>query len=387
MYRNLGLGAAVLAGAVLAAAAVRAAAPAAAEEPDDPLVKRNAVKGDPGKLPDGYFVYDCGVRRTGLYMTPLRKFQKSVVPHTENDYPQTLATSDDGAWILYWTPKELLGVDRGANASYPARLILVRRDGSGYTEIPTGGKFKVGPNKKSGEDTNCANLGSGFLRRSPYGDATLDYQTKNAEIWYAGGRSIHALRVDLSATPPKIGAERRILYVPPEQDARNQTFEIEGNPFRSVDVSGSHIFCNGYMWTIPDGGKGTAGTKTRYPQNYGGCAWAMSHDGSFIAKNGRVGSHVTPGGHSGFNLYEFLENTAPKYSEDEIGEKHRVSTNFALPGLHYAHCYNGTNQREYLTCMFQGGWLIHWPTNTWYQIVPSNTGPLNTAAWLPKGKV
>jgi hypothetical protein len=339
-----------------------------------PFIKNNAPLGNNSTLPDGYCAYDHGTT-SGLTVTPLKIYQPVNINAAINDYPTNIEISDNGEWILYWTPKQVLGLDRQASYTYPARLILVKKDGSGYTEIPTGGKLKAA------DATNCVSLGSGFVRRSPNGvPANQPGQTKT-EIWYAGSRNMYALKVDLSQTPPVFGTERTLLHLDSADDANSWSPRyLNGGPYFGGGVSGNHIFYSvdpasnhGYCFTVPNNGSGTANWKDRYPLEITGCGFGLAQDGSFFIKNEALSSPTNadqcwPTGHDGFHLYEFLENSAPVYSNLEMDFCHQISTNRSYGGLFYVHCYGGTNDRNYITAQFQGIWLINWPNNIWYRI-------------------
>jgi hypothetical protein len=325
--------------------------------------KEDVQTGNPGDLPEGYFVFDRD-SIPGLYKSPLRSFTSSLIPNTKNNFPRSISISNDGRWIFF--------VDFGSGIPY-----LIRANGCDKTKVPTtgvpAGEFYPG----------------GFYRNSPYGN----------ELFYlAGAREIHAIGVTFTSGSPVFGVDRTI--------ARLQALCLDPLFTTQYAVCGDRIFGQvnpmvndstviartGFL-TIPEGGTGTATDADVYKwadDDYHyieGCGHTMSFDGSYALANAGPFFYTygcIPTGHKGFYITPFRRKNDPPlnlYTEHIL--KFGTSINWCPERYR-----NGdgdfwgwyfTNDNRYVAGRMlsidwnSGGWIIDWRNNRWTMVTPADS--------------
>ena len=333
--------------------------------------KGRGTEGQRAALPTGWAAFTGG---RGVLWAPLQQGQAVVIPGTENDRVSELEISDDGLWVLYVSRADGAG---GAGGARPGRLVLVRRDGTGYLKFRPGG---------FDEEDISGGACCGFFRNSPLADPAKGLY----EIWYLSTlQCMRAALVDLSGPQPVIGKDRPIIRLDPQQRA---TLGGSVNGDLGYSVSGGHVWGNRMMYTIPNGGRGV-GTNALMADGYSGCGHAMSHDGDLAIQNmpadrkmstelDRRAGGFLPQGHAGFIMGHFYEQPAPRKSISQFFVDEGACIACAPVQEQEFHDYNFTNNKEYLICRkttkggnganqsaFNGIWVVHWPSNTWTSIV------------------
>jgi hypothetical protein len=378
--------AAFAAGAEKPSANPRSEAEASAGTPDW-LRRDNVLEGTASGAPEGVIYYVLGERVAegkkffhrrlpGVYRSPVREHRPERIESTAEDFEILhLDVSDDGKWLLYSCTGEPSEHPEATPSGRGRRLVLARTDGSSRVEVTTGSD---GPESL---------LLSGFYRQSPCG----------CEIFYSRSNSrIVARAVDLSAVPPRFGAERLICT------------GIAWDGDDAMAVSGSHLHgrlgeLSRYV-TIPDGGRGTAGPDDLWRftgRSKFGCAVTLSHDGRLAISNPtqleKVDRYPPPDRtfpiwHRGFVVLPFKESAAPPMDIADYYFTEAISANWVFaamrPGNHDFSEWYATNHREYVIGReisrpaAYGCWLVHWPTNTWTRLTPPETVVLGPAAHL-----
>jgi hypothetical protein len=368
--------------------------PEAEASPGTPdwLRRDNVLEGTASSAPDGVIYYVLGERVAegkkvfhrrlpGVYRSPIREHRPERVEGTAQDFEVLhLDVSDDGNWLLYSCTGEPPENPEETPSGRGRRLVLARTDGRRRVEVPTG---SGGPESL---------LLSGFYRQSPHG----------SEVFYARSNSrIVARAVDLSALPPRFGAERLICT------------GIAWDGDDAMAVSGSHLHgrlgeLSRYV-TIPEGGRGTAGPDDLWRftgRSKFGCAVTLSHDGRLAISNPtqleKVDGYPPPDRtfpiwHRGFVVLPFKESTAPPMDIADYYFKEAISANWVFaamrPGNHDFSEWYATNHSEYVIGReisrppAYGCWLVHWPTNTWTRLTPPETVVLGPAAYLKGASV
>jgi len=326
--------------------------------------KNNVILGSPSALPDGFFVYGVEKQR-GVYKSSIRAFDARVIPNTENDEAQSIEISDDGKWIIYRTPD--------------AKVYLIGGDGNKKTVVPVAGA-------DAGLPTYV-----GFYRRSPYG----------GEIFCAVSQGrVDAVRVDFSKGTPAFGAQRTILSTGGRYFLSDWDLQMA--------VVGDELVIRGgergdriTYYTIPNGGRGTAGTSDQFawkndnpPQNSYGCGITITHDGRQVLFNpGWIGSAPCipnkncnpPMDHKGFCITPFRSaGSLPAMTWNENVDAYGTSVNWCPSEYRFGEYYDVdfnqwyfTNNNDYVIGLLRGDlspvnglWMVHWRTNTWTLLSP-----------------
>jgi len=328
---------------------------------------KDSLLGQPSSLPDGFFVYGLA-NKTGLYKSPVRAFNPTIIPNTQNDSARSIEISDDGQWIIYRAPPT-------------AATYLICPDGTKKTAVPISGAAAGLPKYV------------GFYRNSPYGTEIYSYVDKVR---------VDAIKVDFSSGTPVFSAQRTILqastaskiYIDWDYQmavARDQLVIRAGN-------SGERI----HYYTIPNGGKGTAGDANFFlwkndvpPQAYYGCSITMSHDGSMVAYNpGWQGngacvpnkySTPAPMDHKGFCITPFRRiGISPAMTWNESVDVYGTSINWAPNEFRFGQHFEVdfvqwyfANNSDYLIGVLRGNlspvkglWVVQWKTNRWTLVTP-----------------
>jgi hypothetical protein len=312
----------------------------------------------------------------GVYRSPIREHRPERIEGTDQDFEILhLDVWDDGNWLVYSCTDGPSERPEETPSGRGRRLVLAKTDGSSRVRVPTGND---GPESL---------LLSGIYRRSPHG----------SEIFYSESNSrILARTVDLSVAPPRFGEERVVCT------------GIAWDGDDAMAVSGSHLHgrlgeLSRYV-TIPDGGRGTAGPDDLWRftgRSKFGCAVTLSHDGRLAVSNPTQletvaryppPNSVFPIWHRGFVVLPFKESAAPPMDIADYYFTETISANWVFPamrpGNHDFSEWYVTNHREYVVGReisrppAYGCWLVHWPTNTWTRLTPTETVVLGPAAHL-----
>jgi len=329
----------------------------------------------------------------------------------------------DGQWILYSSRVP------GTNGFH---LWVMKRDLS--VNVP------LYVTKSNGEQDTLSGLFGGWNHYSPYDDI----ENGIYDIYYSG-KNPHAkaCQIDLSSGIPTVvfNSERKIADGITGKStsgafAASGGFLLwdgaeSGNYFEKRD--GERILRRQEMYvpwsensvnyepttlyTIPDGGRGTATRSDRYP-SFGifNCGQDLSFDGTlFIENPGKVVSDCVPNGHHGFGIHKTKKYNEPFVTLGEWwleSENGAVSVNWApeeIDGFKQWTPHNGngaysnygnwafTNINEYVTGHNNAGksgnashvspnaecgYIIHWPTHTWYRYTEPGFIPFNAQAYI-----
>jgi hypothetical protein len=351
------------AGLLLGAAAL----PALAQCPA--YMHKDSLLGQPASLPDGFFVYGLN-NAQGLYKSPVRTFTPTLIPNTQNDSARCIDISDDGNWIVYRSKPTI--------AAY-----VIKPDGTKKTAVPMTGVASGMPKYV------------GFYRNSPYVAEVFCYIAK--------GR-VDAIKVDFSSGTPVFGAQRTIMQISgsiaeSESDVVNMQMAVVGDELMYQGGTGGYRMA---YYTIPNGGKGTAGDANQFywkndspPQNYYGCSVTISHDGSMVAYNpGWEGngacvpnkfSTPAPMDHKGFCITPFRRTgISPAMTWNENFDVYGTSINWAPNEFRFGQYFEVdffgwyfSNNSDYIIGVLRGDispvkglWVIEWKTNRWTLVTP-----------------
>jgi hypothetical protein len=330
--------------------------------------------GLPAELPAGFVAF-CVADSNGVRLTPLQRWEPSVVPGTEYDDARCIDISEDGRWLLYIT--QMTGA-----------LSLVRTDGRGRSWFAAYGAHSCG-----------------FYRRSPVG----------TEVFFSEGSSrIKAVRVHLAADTSWFEADSVRTLV----DVSWSSVRLMNDWGQHSWVVGDQVFSrqegmggpSGYWGrvcfvTIPDSGRGTAGESDIYawtnndPDTIWGCGLAMSHDGRHcLANSARVGSACVPNrkndppmDHKGFYVTRFWRIGDPTIALDEQADIYGTSINWCPPvyrkgsfdELEFTrwsfsndpHCVVGAMRGSSVRALgfWNSLWVVDWMTNAWTKLSPDST--------------
>jgi len=330
-------------------------------------VKKNAIEGTTAELPEGFFLYRID-GKMGLYQSPLKRFEQTMVNGTENDKPFSIDISSDGKWIVYIN---------GTNS----KLTLISRNGSVRKELST--SFTEGI-------PVCA----GWYRNSP----------KGTEIFYVEGnwtkqgvpKMMRAISVDLTGETPIAGDERIIADIGPRA-------RFASHPGTQFGVNGDQIFGRLYIYkdaaltdrinrtsyiTIPDNGNGKAGYNDIYvwknddmDRYTGGCEHTTSYDGTLCLSNaGKLGNGCVPKTHKGFLITPFRRITDTPVTADDHANKYAASANWCPSKFMISWNWREvdfaqwqfSNHKDYVAGRVLGTrtpilgiYVVHWPSNTW----------------------
>ncbi len=371
--------------------------------------------GNPVDLPDGFVLFRINTS-FGLYHSPLRAYEPTLVPGTEGDNPYSISISDDGEWVFY--------IDKESESG--GRFVVQRLDGSGRMESSRWG----------------ATVG-GFYRRSP----------KGSEIFYLEGEGIaKAVEIDLSGQHASLvnGTERTVADLGWRRGLNNVfsgSTTIVGDQLfgREEGYNSYGYFGRTAFITIPDSGRGTAGEEDIFKWASDdtlavwGCGHTMSHDGAYCLANasligtacsaegqGGVCVHKdgTIGGigcipnrrsvllhdvgayvdtqhfdHKGFYVTRFWRRGDSAVKIDDIVDTYGISINWAPP--HYRRgefdevdftSWNFANDSRYVAGVLKGTrlrdlglengiWIVEWGSNTWTRLTPDTlTGEVDDPA-------
>ncbi len=379
--------AAVVACIAVGATSVSAACPS--------YVKKDEVSiGSSSDLPEGWFAYlTCTPLETqpGIYKSPIRRFEPSPVPNTQDQTAYFVEVSYDGKWLLFM--------------NFYFEIFLIRPDGTGMTQVPT---------------SNCEKSGgiqfprtAGFYRNSPNG----------AEVAYTSAyQKMRAIAVDLQGDEPQFGDEREVVNYGEVTDVRwGKT-----NLARSIAaLNGGHLFSERVdhpPWrqttmflTIPDGGSGTAGYDDiwfysgigDFESTYGD-HYTISPDGGLVAWNlGTQGSQNTECfpcwdsglDQKGFVVTEFMESDMPRLDKNQYLDQHTASVNWCPEEYRFGAFHevgftewSWSNREDYIVGVQRGSkapdpgvWIVNWNTNEWTLLTKDVSCPKCPAAYVAGG--
>ncbi len=311
---------------------------------------------------DGFFIFMVE-NRTGLWVSPLRRYAPRLIPQTETHEVYTPDIHESGEYICY--------VDLISR-----KLWLISPDGSRSVMLPTQGNNTYYP-------TAC-----GFYKNSPRGN----------EVFYlATDHQIRAAGFEPAQDSFRITHDRLIADVSPQ-------YKINGDVM-GLDVAGDQILASinparddihyhqtGYI-TIPGDGEGTAGPDDVYqwsnPVNESvyGCGHTLSPDGTHALYNpGEIfdTTCIPAKGHNGFVVTPFRHTShAPVDFYTEHIQEYGTSINFC-PAQYITSTraeadfwgWNFTNHPSYVAGRQTGSipecgaWLVNWHTNTWHRLTP-----------------
>jgi hypothetical protein len=322
--------------------------------------KKYGAIGERQNLPEGYMVIK-GLS-SGLAIVNVRQGEPATIPNTNDALtgftnPDWIRLSNDGKWILFRTK---------------TGLTLIKIDGSGKTPV------------------GVANMCQwGFVRQT----------AKSAdEIWWWAGGTITGQKVDLSGTKPSLGQKRNIV---------SGVFGFACDDWRrQVFVAGDHAYGAG-SGTHPTWLTLSSGYQWRYsnPSQTNSCGHCMSWDGTLTSENPAPPKTGGPwpcipanGLHTGPVITPFFGPGTPGMAQMDMWHTKAISLNFC-PEKYYVppagqdpaddfHFWNWSNYREYMSCRHStnnngwltGNWVLHWPSNTWTNVVPLKPGGSNASA-------
>jgi hypothetical protein len=323
---------------------------------------------DRSTIPDGFLYYNG---TDGIYRTPLKTSAPELVHACDEPHRYGFWVTDDGKWLQRrWRYVNL----------HTGKVVSAWRSGDkgGSAESPW---------------WNHPDGGMGVWRYIK----TDRYQT-GIEGFHVVMTDDTVYFEDVQTLATGFTTDRTDL-LPKGVDFSNMGGAAQRN------ISGNRIYGRlgegggSYCITIPDNGKGTATPDDIWfhdGPNLGGCAEAMTHDGAMVANNlpimklapadcGDMYSQCIAPGHKGFTMVPFKEITAPvmEASAYFIGEgissnwapETMVDRNVAWPEKYNIIGYTFTNDNEYLfgrdvAATASGHYLIHWPTNRWWNLEP-----------------
>ena len=354
--------------------------------------KDTVFTGSLDTLGDGWFVYGKN-GKNGLYKSDLKSFHEDTIPNTSTDQPSWADISDDGKWIVYLT----WGTNNHSN------IYMITPDGKGKTLIPSTVQL----------DRGAYPTMVRFYRGSP----------KGHEIAYQSGYGrIEATSYSAVDTTITVGTERTVVSFPVIDSTSvrsGYSWETAISTGEGLGVWKDQVFLEsvidytqfsrpGYV-TIPDSGNGIATDSNLYmyanqrdlDSTTWGCGSTMSHDGQYCASNaGFIGDSCVPCknaivntyimDHKGFYVNHFFRLGDPAIDIGTIPQAHGVSINWCPAdyrfGLYNQFDFdheNFTNNSEYIALAqigngtntkqaLKGVWLVHWPTNTWTMLTPTD---------------
>ena len=181
-----------------------------------------------------------------------------------------------------------------------------------------------------------------------------------------------------------------------------------GGGDNEIALAGEYLFTRnnafGEAWRIPNGGRGTFSWDNGQ-KIYSGrpkCGITASHCGVLWAHNtaaeASAPKEIMPKKHKGFVLHE----PQGKFTDAEYKSSGNLSVNWApkeysryqnFVDEEFMH-YSFSNHYEYIISKRDGGkvkddrgaFITHWPSNTWYRVLPKGLWVNEPALWLTKGK-
>lgn len=373
------------------------------------VVKSEATIKDASECPvDGWVVYGAE-DWSGVGPVYIRRLRD---PHSEADTLPCMPNSwwhkfsPDGEWITY-THEIFVENNR------KWYVYIVKRDGSVHEPLTYQGR--------DGLDTVEALL-PGWWHKSP----NEDPENKIYEMYFSKTSGwVKACQIDLSGEKPKLLWNETWRYAADNIPGHTMSgatavagdIVLWDEAIRDVKVPWMEKYETAEpttLYTIPDGGRGVASAEHLYPV-YGvfNCGQEISWDGTLLIHNpGKVVSDCVPNGHHGFGILRTKRYTDPISTVGQwwLDEEHgAVSVNWApeeIDGVKQwtAHSGDGkfsnwgnwafSNVNEYVIGHNNAGkapdaakcgWVIHWPTHTWYRYTPEGVVSWNAQLFIDEG--
>lgn len=311
---------------------------------------------------DGWFVFVGGGK---VYKSPLKNYNKEQLGSFSDAVD--LCISEDGEWILVET-------ENGAHLTKP--------DGSRSTDL--GIDYQKG--------------GACFYKKSPKNTFEIAYMTT--------GSDIYSVTIDTSSESPTVVPGSRRKIASGMETGYGTEFDVAGDIIvkrATVKTTIGDFYVNkttraGVLFTIPDGGIGTATKSTAHKTSAAwNCGITISPSGNFWTANyGRNYADCLPENHKGFitlpvrrstdsetSIYEWIyesgENGGRVFWCPEIwdGRNLRNGT-WKNQEFHY-HSYANTD--EFTICVHQSAppyncWLVNHTTGAWTPLMNENVSDL-----------
>jgi hypothetical protein len=326
-------------------------------------------------------------RSDGLYRSAISPYNPSTVANTGSDRVRSVDISEDGQWLVYRNDSN-------------KRLYLISPTGQNKTEVPV--------TVEGDPDATFPGMVR-FFRGSPNG---------NEIVYMCGGGRLRAVQWSWNGSSITFGATR-VLFTFEVRDSSGGEYLWRGwiSGGEGLGVYGDQIITQTFIpayaggnpeislpsyITIPNGGQGTSTQNDFYAWSSApsasvwGCGHTISFDGQYVLSNaGGLGTSCVPckeswvGGdqmdHKGFYITTFFRRGSPGVDIQRMPQDNSESINWCPPsyryGAYYEVDFNGwsfSNHDEYVIgaqlgqSALKGLWIVHWPTNTWTLLTPTN---------------